>query len=471
MPNNHVDLQRDEEVGGCEGMKILLCNPTDPKSPVDVENPLYPLGMLCIASYLRKHIDKKLDFKYINHDYEEQFIQFKPDLVLMTTVSARYNVSKWIAKQFKELDRSVPIIVGGHHVTALPQTMTEDMDIAVLREGEETMRELLPFINAPYDGIKGIAYREGGELKITDPRPLIEDIDSVPFPARDIVSHQIKRGENTGLITARGCPYRCVFCSNLKFWGRIRFHSAEYVVREIKEIAEKYTRKIMILDDTFTINKKRLRKITELIRTESLDLEFNVTGRADTIDEEVCGLLKKVGVTNISIGLESGNQKTLNYLKDGRVKVEDNYRAVELCKNHGIDVYGSLVIGSPDETREDILETLKLAKSKDIWISQALILTPLPDTPLWDDALKRGLVSNDNDMDWDRLNFSRYNLGNHEKLVVMSNNLSRKELFKLWKKFERVRHKALIKAGIKDPVRGLKYVWQRVRGNLKEIVS
>ncbi len=450
-------------------MKILLCNPADSRSPVEVENPLYSIGMLCIASYLRKHIDEKLDFKYINRDYEREFSQFKPDLTLMTTVSARYNVSKWIAKRYKELDSSVPMVVGGHHITALPQTMTEDMDIAVLREGEETMRELLPFIDAPHNGIRGIAYREGGELKITAPRPLIEDIDSIPFPARDIVSHQIKRGETTGLITARGCPYRCVFCSNLKFWGRVRFHSAEYVVREIKEIAEKYTRKIMILDDTFTINKKRLRKIAELILAESLDLEFSVGGRADMIDEEMCSLLKKMGVTDIVFGLESGSQNVLSYLKSGGVKVEDNYRAIKLCKNHDINVFGSFVIGSPDETKEDILETLKLAKSKAIWIPIAFPLTPLPDTPLWDEALKRGLVSND--MDWDRLNFSRHNLGTHEKLVVMSNSLSRKELFKLWKKFERVRYMSLIKAGTKDPERGLKYTWQRIRGSLKEIVS
>lgn len=454
-----------------EKMRILLCNPADTRSPVEVKNPLYSIGMLCIASYLRKHIDEPLDFKYIHHNYEAQFSQYKPDLVLMTTVSARYNISKWIAKQYKELDRSVPIIVGGHHITALPQTMTNDMDIAVLREGEETMCELLPFIDSPHKDIKGIAYREGDKLKITEPRPLIKNIDSIPFPARDIVKHKIKRGENTGQITARGCPYQCIFCSNRKFWGNVRFHSPEYVVREIKEISENYTNKIMILDDTFTINKKRLRKIADLLQEESLDLELNVAGRADTINEEVCDILKKMGVDSIMFGLESGNQKTLDYLKNGRVKVEDNYRAIKLCKERDIDVYGSLVIGSPDETREDILDTLKLAKSSYIWISAAFILTPLPDTPLWDEALKRGLVSNDDNMDWDKLNYSRYDLGNSEKLIVMSNHLSRKELFQIWKKFERYKYTRLIKAGLKDPMRGITYAWQRICRDVTELFS
>ena len=450
-----------------------MCSPADTRSPVEVKNPLFPLGMLNIASYLRKYTDENFEFKYTNFNYEKEFSNFRPDLVLMTSVSARYNVTKWIAKRFKELDNSVPIIVGGHHITALPHTMTENMDIGVIREGEETMRELLPYVTSPHKGIRGIAYRAtNGELIITQPRPLIKDLDILPLPARDIVSHRVIRGQNTGLITARGCPYHCIFCSNASFWGnKVRFYSAEYVVREIKEIVEKYTNKIMILDDTFSINKRRLRKISELIQAESLDLDLNVGGRADVIDEETCILLKKMGVNDMLLGLESGNQRILDYLKDGKVTVEDNYRALKLSKEKGIRVYGSIILGSPGETVEDVKDTLKLTTSENVWLSTANILTPLPDTPLWDEAMERGLVSEDDNMDWDKLNFARHNLSNPDKLVVMSDNLTRKQLFRLWRRFEIVKYIRLVKAGLSDPMRGIRYSWERLLRDINEVLG
>lgn len=420
---------------------------------------MHPLGMLYIASYLRKHADENINFKYTDRDYEKAFKQFKPDIVFMTTVSSYYNTSMQMAKLFKSLDKDVPIVVGGRHISALPQTMTNDMDVAVIGEGEETVKELLLCVDEPHTGIKGIAYRRDGALKVTEQRPLILSLDNIPLPARDIVSHLIRKNEFTDVATSRGCPYKCVFCSNFNFWHGVRFHSAERVVAELKDVSEKYTRKISVVDDTFTLNIQRLRRIVELVHNEHLDLQLSVSARTDTFTDEVASLLAQLGVKDIMFGFESGTQRMLSYLKCNKVKVEDNYRAIEICKKHSLRVFASIVIGSPDETQEEILESLKFAKTDGIWMTQATLMTPLPDTPMWDYALKKGFVNDK--MDWSALNYSGYNF-DFKKLIVLSETLSKTELLDLWTKFGRIKKLDLFKAGLKDPQKGIDYAWHRV---------
>lgn len=447
-------------------MKILLVNPAAIRQQ-EVENNLHPLGLLYIASYLREYYDDTIKFKYVNFRYVQEFKKFHPDVVFMTSVSGHYNIVKHIANQFKELDPSVPIIVGGYHISTLPQTMTEDMDIAVIGEGEQTIGELLDYELVPKRTINGIAYSVRGKLIVTKPRSPIYDIDTLPLPARDLISHLIKSNDFTNILTARGCPYNCIFCANRDFWGKIRFHSADHVVEELTEISEKYTHKITIVDDTFTINKPRLMEIVKQIEERGLDLEINAGGRADQIDEKTCNLLKRLGVTDLMFGFESGNQRILNYLKDCKVKVKDNRQAINLCNKYGIRLTGSFVIGSPDETREEILDTLRLVKEGGFRFLAPNILTPLPGTPLWKYALERGVVSNDTDFNWNSLNFAIHNDEIHKESIILSETLTRRELYELWSKFDKISKQLLLKnkiySGLRDPIRGFKYVLNKAR--------
>ena len=164
----------------------------------------------------------------------------------------------------------------------------------------------------------------------------------------------------------RGCPYKCTFCSSSKFWKRARFFSAKYVVNEIEHVIERYKVKdIMLWDDLFIANKKRLREIAALIKERRIDekISFSCSVRANLVNDELCTLLKDMNVTGVTMGLESGTDRILKYLKQGNVTVGDNTSAIQTCKKYGFDVGGSFIIGSPTETREEVLTTLNFIKT------------------------------------------------------------------------------------------------------------
>ena len=452
--------------------KILLTNPTL-ENERDVTDPLIPLGMPSIAAYLRQKLDEELKFSYVNQKFPEGFKKFRPDIVFMTTMSPYYHKSVLVAEQFKDIDPSVPIMVGGFHISILPQTLSPHMDVGVMGEGEITALELFPHIESPNKKIKGIVYRDKGKIVITEPRPLIHNLDPLPFPARDIMKDFITREQFTGTLTSRGCPFKCKFCANSAFWGGIRFFSAERVVDEIQHIVENYTNRINFLDDAFTLNKPRLRKIVGLLDDRGIEIEVYANGRADLLDDEMCKLVKRIGIKDLCFGLESGCQKTLDYLKESRVRVDNNYRALDLCKKHDIHVTASTVIFSPDETYEELMMTRDMIKDPRVHYAVANVLVPLPGTPVWNEALKRGLVEERYDWDWGRLTFAfpYYSEKNFKNLVVMSKHFTIDEMYDIWEKHFKVitRDKTIrwrIREGIRHPFQGLKYVISRLKWKL-----
>ncbi len=450
--------------------RVMFVNAVDPTREGEVYLP--PLGLGYLASYLRKEFGSdSINFKIVNRNVEREIESFKPDLVGITSQTQNYARAVEYAQTAKRYE--IPVVVGGPHISMLPSSLADAMDVGVVGEGERTMAELFElferaggFPERELEGVDGIVFRNGcGKLVFTKKRAPIEPLDEIPPPARDLLGI----GPYTSMITSRGCPYRCVYCVSTRFWGgRVRFHSAEYVVDEIREMVEEYgVKTINIFDDNFLLDRKRVRKIIRLLEEEDLleRVYFECMTRADFVDEESVLLLKRMGVRYVQLGLESGNPETLRYLK-GDVKVENNKAAVEFLKRAGMECGASFIIGAPEETEEDILETLRFVKESPLERFGVYVLLPYPGTPLWELAKERRLV--DENMDFGALSadFAR-----NKRPVILSEKVSEKRLRELYSQFQKElkkrRVKVVVLKGLKSPGRIPRFLVERALAHLR----
>ncbi len=372
-----------------------------------------PLAIGCLASYLRARADTiPASLDILPTEKLAEVLDFKPNLVGISSVTSCFNHATAMAAQVKEAT-GARVIGGGHHVSALPHRLPVCFDAAVIGEGEETLREL---IAATAEGgwapqvlsrIAGLAYRDGGGIIINDRRPLITPLDSLPYPLR--TANPAHPDEAT-VFTSRGCPYSCIFCSSCRHWGRFRAFSAEYVVGEIEHVLATLPgiERIYSLDDLFIVPRERLRRIVELLQQRGLASRLRFRGfvRSNLVDEECCELLARINFREIRFGAESASPRVLERLKLGTASVEDHQRCIGLGRQYGFAVGASYMLGSPGETEEDLRLTYDfIVRNKgQASVDGFYLLTPLPGTPLWDDCLRRGIVSED--MDWSQLNLS-----------------------------------------------------------------
>jgi radical SAM superfamily enzyme YgiQ (UPF0313 family) len=394
-------------------MKVCLISPpynSAVKSVVGASPP--PLGLAYIASMLRQsHEVKIIDSNILNYtigDVERELRSFNPDVVGITSVTSSIYEAYKVAETAKRIREDCIVILGGPHASFMPRQSMEEckyIDVIVRGEGEETARELIENIEkgSSLNEVRGITFRRGNEVIETEPRPFIKNIDDIPFPSRDLLPMHLYKFNGvkyTTMLTSRGCPFKCSFCSSSRlFGGYWRGRSPENVLEEMKIIYEEYgIRNIEFIDDTFTLNQERAEKICDGIVEQGWDISWGASSRVDTLSKKLAEKMKKAGCWIIYLGIESGSQKILDAIEK-RITLEQVRKAVKILKDSGIQVLGSFIIGFLQDTKETIKETIKFAKSLNLDYAQFSILTPYPGTPIFDYAKRNNMLLTE---DWSK---------------------------------------------------------------------
>lgn len=391
-------------------MNILLINP-----PCRLPY-LLPLGLGYIASVLREegHNVKILDINglgYSNEKVEEAIKAIEFDVVGIGGLTSTYKYVKWLANMIKELKPYIPIIAGNMVSTAHPELLLRNskVDIAVIDEGELTIKELVSAISKGLDlgAVKGIYYKNNarGIIK-APPRERITNLDSLPFPAWDLFPMEVYLHNSTqsavmglrmmNISSERGCPYECTFCSH-PFGRKIYMRSAKSIVNEIKELKKRYRVKLIsFIDDLFIVDEKRVLEFCDRIISDNLNIRWAATGRANLVNNNLLRRMRKAGCVELGYGFESGSQTVLDKLKK-RVTVKQAEEAVRMTQKAGIKVAGTFIFGMPGETRDTIKETLEFIKRTRVPTYRFFYATPYPKTELYEIAKKMGRLPEDED--------------------------------------------------------------------------
>ena len=399
-------------------MKVLLINPPIENTiasimPKELEEGLDflpPLGLMYIAAYLEKETLHRVEIldcpveKISHNELKEEIKKRNPDVIGITAMTFTLIDVIKTARTAKEVNPKIKIILGGPHVIIFPEETMKigEVDFLILGEGERTIKPLLENINRPEElkKIKGLVFRHNGEIINTGRSDFIENLNDLPFPARHLTPYKkyfsvlSPRRPVTTMFTSRGCPYKCLFCDRPQLGKNFRAHSAKNVVNEMVECQKMGIKEIFIYDDTFGVDRQRVLNICSEIKKRELTIAWDIRTRVNTVDEEILKSLKDAGCQRIHYGVEAGTQKILNVLRKG-ITLEHVEKAFTLTKKVGIQTAGYFMIGSPTETKNDILETIKLMKKIDPDYVHVTITTPFPATDLYEMAMSEKIITND----------------------------------------------------------------------------
>ncbi len=430
-------------------MDVLLINPYDENAVKNglgfITPPLnlmYLGGALENASMSVKIIDDDLE-KLGHEEISKIATKIDPTVVGITATTSTIKNALNYSKLLKKVLPDSLVVIGGPHTTFQPvETLksADSLDAVVMGEGEATMVELAEKFcdtnNGKLEDINGITYhdRVNDSIKMNPARPLIQDLDTIPFPARHLVpfeSYGATQKESSDMITSRGCVFSCGYCSSSLIMGKkFRSRSPENVADEIQEIVDRYRIKnIAFMDDTFMLNKNRANLIADEINGRGLDIGFVASSRVDMVDKTLIEKLKSAGLNTLYYGVESGSQRVLNLMKKG-ITLKQAEDAVRVAKDVGVDVLTSFILGFPGETRKEIDKTINFSIKLNADYSQFSILTPFPGTPIYHELKEKDLIDTEK---WDQYTVLK-SVIKYEKLGLSKSMVERK-LAKAYLKF------------------------------------
>lgn len=345
---------------------------------------------------------------YIGDAAVTRLLAENPDLIGISLTTPLVSEGIALAAGLRARGYRGHLTLGGAHPSALPAetlALIPGADSVVIGEGEQTLVELARAIEAGMDltAVPGLAIRtSAGEVALTPARPLVADLDSLPMPALEQLPMERYVSPMWGddarqrmgvLITSRGCPGRCEFCASHMLWGRrVRYHSIERVVAEVRRLVQQYAVDYLVFnDDTFTLQKSRCLAILHALEEAGLRRPFMVTSRVDTVDTEFLTALQHAGCFLITYGIESGSEYVLRAIHKN-ITLDQVRRAVQAARDTGIKVVGNFMFGHWPDTVESCRATLEFASELHCDISQFAVCIPYPGSELYQRAMEHGLL-------------------------------------------------------------------------------
>jgi anaerobic magnesium-protoporphyrin IX monomethyl ester cyclase len=397
-----------------------------------------PLGLLYVAAALMRagHQVQFLDGSFLDHEAILSRIRnWQPGFAGIYSNTFLWKRAQRTAEDIKKIDVKVFTCVGGPHPSALEENCLLDatgaLDAMVAGEGEHTVTELVQRLELAksLNGVRGVIFRNGEGITANPLRPPIEELDTLPFPARELIENPDLYVSPPGtyrhkpvatMMTSRGCLNRCVFCFQMDGTRRIRYRGVENVMEEIEDCLSRGYREIRFLDDTFTADYHRVLQIVREIRSRNLKFDWFASSCAHQVDKALLKAMKDAGCWAILFGAESGLQKHLNTLKKGTT-LGQIANAVRWAKEVGLSVVTPFLVGIPGETFEDGLKTIAFACQLDPHMANFHTLTPFPGTELYETAQQHGALSSDHeDFTFQGMAFVPYSMTRAEMVRLRS---------------------------------------------------
>jgi len=336
----------------------------------------------------------------------------RPDVVGITAFSMEAEAAHHLARISKELFPHTPVIIGGPYASSDPSSAGADcnIDVIVFGEGELTFDAILSAYekNLPLDSVPGIQYRLNGVARSTGPAKVADNPDDIPFPAWDMIdleeyfrpsaskrrlTNPIQmRRRGVSVFSSRGCPYQCTYCHNI-FGKKLRKRSPENVIAELKWLVSDFgVNEIEFIDDVFNLDRQRAKEIMEMMIAEKLDLKFSFPNglRADQMDEELIVKMKRAGCYRINYAIESGSERIQKQMKK-RLNLKRSQQIIDFTARQGISIGGFFMLGFPDETEAEMLQTVNFALKSKCHTASFFILTPFPGTKMYEEAVAAGI--------------------------------------------------------------------------------
>lgn len=393
-----------------------------------------PLGLTSIAAVLKKAghevmlIDAALEPQVGNEIWASQIVQWNPELVGFTATTSGFLDAYDVCRRIKEKRSSIETVFGGVHVSSGKEHLLkkfEAIDYLVLGEGENALARLAD--GQPLDSIEGLLFRDGAEVKSGPEMTNAIKLDELPFPAYELLHGFPKRYRmplfgyprhpGANIISSRGCVYSCSYCDRSVFGKSFRWNSPEYTFEQIRWLRRDFgVHHVNFYDDLFTLNRKRVSRLCELLTRSHLRVTFNCIVRIGHIDEELIKMLKSAGCWMVNVGIESGDQSILDKHKTG-VTLEDIRSDIQRLHNAGLWVKGLFMMGFPGETIASIQATREFALSLPLKDANITAFTPFPGAPITSEIENYGTLDNDwSKMDCEHFVFVPDSIGSQEKL-------------------------------------------------------